>query len=85
MALALYTAIVYLLVVFWTPLLTDAVRKYSRQDVHRLREEVREMFQHAYQGYLTFAGDYDELRPLSCDGVNTWGRLVLGINCNIVG
>lgn len=50
------------------------VRKYDRQDVRRLREEVREMFQHAYQGYLTYAGDYDELRPLSCDGVNTWGR-----------
>lgn len=54
--------------------MANAVRKYNRQDVHKLREEVREMFQHAYQGYLTYAGDYDELRPLSCDGVNTWGR-----------
>lgn len=35
------------------------------------------MFQHAYNGYLTFAGDYDELRPLSCDGVDTWGSYSL--------
>lgn len=32
------------------------------------------MFQHAYNGYLKYASDYDELRPLTCDGVNTWGR-----------
>lgn len=35
------------------------------------------MFQHAYNGYLTYAGDYDELRPLSCDGVDTWGSYSL--------
>lgn len=29
------------------------------------REEVREMFQHAYNGYLNHAADYDELRPLT--------------------
>lgn len=32
------------------------------------------MFQHAYDGYLTYASEYDELRPLSCDGIDTWGR-----------
>jgi len=32
------------------------------------------MFQHAYNGYLKYAYPYDELRPLSCDGVDTWGR-----------
>lgn len=42
-----------------------------------LREEVREMFFHAYDGYLKYAIKFDELRPLSCDGVNTWGRSVL--------
>lgn len=68
------TKVVTLLLVVFGAHVADAVRKYSRQDVHKLREEVREMFQHAYQGYLTYAGDYDELRPLSCDGVNTWGR-----------
>lgn len=29
------------------------------------REEVRDMFQHAYNGYLKYASDYDELRPLT--------------------
>lgn len=41
------------------------------------REEVREMFQHAYEGYLKHASDFDELRPLSCDGVDTWGSYSL--------
>lgn len=35
------------------------------------------MFQHAYDGYLKFASDYDELRPLTCDGVDTWGSYSL--------
>lgn len=41
------------------------------------REEVREMFQHAYNSYLNYAYPYDELRPLSCDGVDTWGSYSL--------
>ena len=32
------------------------------------------MFQHAYNGYLEHAYPYDELRPLTCDGHDTWGR-----------
>jgi mannosidase alpha-like ER degradation enhancer 2 len=44
------------------------------QGVWVFREEVRQMFQHAYDGYLKYAYPYDELRPLSCDGVDTWGR-----------
>jgi mannosidase alpha-like ER degradation enhancer 2 len=35
------------------------------------------MFQHAYESYLTHAYPYDELRPLSCDGVDTWGSYSL--------
>lgn len=35
------------------------------------------MFQHAYDGYLKYASKYDELRPLSCDGVDTWGSYSL--------
>ena len=34
------------------------------------------MFQHAYNGYLKYAYPYDELRPLTCDGHDTWGRYV---------
>ncbi|KAF6200387.1 hypothetical protein GE061_006690 [Apolygus lucorum] len=52
-------------------------RKYSRQDLVKLREEVRDMFNHAYSGYLKYAYPYDELRPLTCDGIDTWGSYSL--------
>ncbi|CAB0003648.1 unnamed protein product, partial [Nesidiocoris tenuis] len=52
-------------------------RKYSRQDLLKLREEAREMFNHAYTGYLKYAYPYDELRPLTCDGIDTWGSYSL--------
>lgn len=35
------------------------------------------MFQHAYDSYLNYAYPYDELRPLSCDGIDTWGSYSL--------
>ena len=35
------------------------------------------MFNHAYGGYLKYAFPFDELRPLSCDGVDTWGSYSL--------
>lgn len=35
------------------------------------------MFSHAYDSYLKYAFPYDELRPLSCDGVDTWGSYSL--------
>nr|XP_026491184.1 ER degradation-enhancing alpha-mannosidase-like protein 2 [Vanessa tameamea] len=54
-----------------------SIREYSKEDVLKLREEVREMFQHAYDSYLRYAYPYDELRPLSCDGVDTWGSYSL--------
>ena len=43
------------------------------------RDEVGEMFGHAYDGYLRYAYPYDELRPLSCDGVDTWGSYSLTV------
>jgi mannosidase alpha-like ER degradation enhancer 2 len=43
------------------------------------RLEVKEMFEHAYHGYMDYAYPYDELRPLTCDGVDTWGRYILVI------
>ncbi|XP_045521040.1 ER degradation-enhancing alpha-mannosidase-like protein 2 [Pieris brassicae] len=53
------------------------IREYKTQDIIKLREEVREMFQHAYDSYLKYAYPYDELRPLSCDGMDTWGSYSL--------
>ena len=41
------------------------------------RQKVVDMFHHAYDGYIKYAYPYDELRPLTCDGHDTWGRLVI--------
>uniref|UniRef100_A0A3P8PFT6 alpha-1,2-Mannosidase n=1 Tax=Astatotilapia calliptera TaxID=8154 RepID=A0A3P8PFT6_ASTCA len=35
------------------------------------------MFYHAYNSYLDNAFPYDELRPLTCDGQDTWGSFSL--------
>lgn len=70
----------YLVTIVFTVLKTNVgygIRKYSREDLLMLREEVRQMFEHAYTGYLKYAYPYDELRPLSCDGVDTWGSYSL--------
>lgn len=37
------------------------------------------MFHHAYDGYLKYAYPLDELRPLTCDGHDTWGRFEFAI------
>jgi len=52
-------------------------RQYSKEDMVGYREEVRSMFQHAYDSYLRHAFPFDELRPLSCDGMDTWGSYSL--------
>lgn len=41
------------------------------------RNSVSDMFHHAYDSYLKHAYPYDELRPLSCSGVDTWGSYSL--------
>ncbi|CAJ0582637.1 unnamed protein product, partial [Mesorhabditis spiculigera] len=46
-------------------------------DVDAYREKVRRMFYHAYNGYLDYAFPYDELKPISCKGVDTWGSFSL--------
>lgn len=35
------------------------------------------MFYHAYDSYLKYAYPYDELRPISCDGIDTYGSYSL--------
>lgn len=54
-----------------------AVRIYTKNDLDKLRDEVKEMFYHAYDSYLKFAYPYDELRPISCDGIDTYGSYSL--------
>ncbi|XP_017029049.1 ER degradation-enhancing alpha-mannosidase-like protein 2 [Drosophila kikkawai] len=52
-------------------------KHFTRARKLELREDVRRMFQHAYEGYLRHASNYDELRPLTCDGHDTWGSYSL--------
>ena len=35
------------------------------------------MFDHGFNNYLRYAHDYDELKPITCDGMNTWGNFSL--------
>eukprot|EP01134_Creolimax_fragrantissima_P001377 CFRG1377T1 len=39
---------------------------YTREERIALSEEVREMFAHAFNGYIEYAHPADELKPLSC-------------------
>ena len=45
---------------------------YDKQHLSELRDEVKELFYHAYEGYLKYAYPLDELQPLTCRGVDTW-------------
>ncbi|XP_054654967.1 ER degradation-enhancing alpha-mannosidase-like protein 2 isoform X2 [Dunckerocampus dactyliophorus] len=40
-------------------------------------QRIKGMFYHAYNSYLDNAFPYDELRPLTCDGQDTWGSFSL--------
>src|SRR6218665_1958958 len=43
------------------------------------REKISSMFYHAYDSYLQYASGYDELKPISCSGMNTWGTFSLSL------
>ncbi|XP_052190234.1 alpha-mannosidase I MNS4 [Diospyros lotus] len=46
-------------------------------EARQLRDEVREMFYHAFNGYMEHAFPLDELKPLSCEGEDTLGGYAL--------
>ncbi|KAJ8257842.1 hypothetical protein GJAV_G00190320 [Gymnothorax javanicus] len=47
------------------------------EDMAQYRGRIKSMFYHAYNSYLENAFPYDELRPLTCDGQDTWGSFSL--------
>ncbi|XP_065913388.1 ER degradation-enhancing alpha-mannosidase-like protein 2 [Dysidea avara] len=49
----------------------------TQSDMDSYRRQVKEMFQHAYDNYLLHAFPHDELAPISCVGVDTWGSFSL--------
>lgn len=46
-------------------------------DLKTLKQRVKHMFYHAYNGYMDHAYPLDELKPLTCDGHDTWGSVSL--------
>ncbi|KAF7643964.1 hypothetical protein LDENG_00230450, partial [Lucifuga dentata] len=61
-------------------LLKDAAgRQFTEEDMETVRQRIKSMFYHAYNSYLDNAFPYDELRPLTCDGQDTWGSFSLSL------
>lgn len=52
-------------------------REFTQDEMEAIRSRIRSMFYHAYNSYLDNAFPYDELRPLTCDGQDTWGSFSL--------
>lgn len=61
-------------VLFAFMILADTMTK---DEIHRYRLKTKAMFYHGYDSYLQYAYPYDELRPLSCSGQDTWGSYSL--------
>ncbi|CAF0862032.1 unnamed protein product [Rotaria sordida] len=53
--------------------------QFSTQKRLQYKNHVKQMFYHAYDSYLKYAYPYDELRPLTCDGYDTWGSYSLSL------
>ncbi|KAM6977337.1 ER degradation-enhancing alpha-mannosidase-like protein 2 [Aplochiton taeniatus] len=69
----------FVLCAFVSSLLSDASgsRQFTEEDMAEIRGRIKYMFYHAYNSYLDNAYPYDELRPLTCDGQDTWGSFSL--------
>ncbi|KAK6914023.1 Glycoside hydrolase family 47 [Dillenia turbinata] len=60
--------------IFLVKIVADGV---TPEEAKQLRDEVREMFFHAFDGYMKHAFPLDELRPLSCQGEDSLGGYAL--------
>ncbi|CAD6199695.1 unnamed protein product [Caenorhabditis auriculariae] len=52
---------------------------FTESDMARYRDKVKNMFYHAYNGYLAHGYPLDELKPISCTGQDTWGSFSLSL------
>lgn len=68
------TFLVAILIVF---LFIQSYECDEKLDLKSLKQRVKNMFYHGYDNYMKFAYPYDELRPLTCDGHDTWGSFSL--------
>uniref|UniRef100_A0A914CQ79 alpha-1,2-Mannosidase n=1 Tax=Acrobeloides nanus TaxID=290746 RepID=A0A914CQ79_9BILA len=67
----------YLFLFILFVLCTSLVISFTDERIAFYREKVRSMFYHAYNGYLENAFPLDELNPLTCAGMDTWGSFSL--------
>ncbi|CAF0856710.1 unnamed protein product [Brachionus calyciflorus] len=51
--------------------------KFQLNDLVNYKNRVKDMFYHAYDNYIYNAYPYDELKPISCKGFDTWGSYSL--------
>lgn len=49
----------------------------TEDEIEKYRQKTKAMFYHGYDSYLQYAYPYDELKPLSCSGHDTWGSYSL--------
>ncbi|OVA13843.1 Glycoside hydrolase [Macleaya cordata] len=66
-----------LLVFFSTCIQRSLTEGVDPDEAKQLRDEVREMFYHAFDGYMEHAFPLDELRPLTCKGEDSLGGYAL--------
>lgn len=69
-----YTYLKFLLLIIFCPYQSIC------NDIDRLinlQNKVKQIFYHAYDGYLQYAFPMDELQPLTCKGRDTWGSFSL--------
>ena len=52
---------------------------YTEEHLSKLKSGVEEIFYHAYNGYTNYAYPLDELQPLTCRGIDTWGSFSSGL------
>uniref|UniRef100_A0A0N5ARZ6 alpha-1,2-Mannosidase n=1 Tax=Syphacia muris TaxID=451379 RepID=A0A0N5ARZ6_9BILA len=68
--------VVLCFVILSKTILTESLQ-FTKSQKNYYRDKVKSMFYHAYNGYLNYAYPLDELKPLSCTGMDTWGSFSL--------
>ncbi|RWS28394.1 ER degradation-enhancing alpha-mannosidase-like protein 2 [Leptotrombidium deliense] len=69
--------IIFVYVSFFCYVQSHVSKRLSKNEILEYRNRVKNMFEHGYNSYLKYAADYDELQPLSCRGMDTWGSFSL--------
>jgi len=60
-------------------LLSAGACALQREERRALREEVRDLFTHAWDNYMEHAFPKDVLLPMSCKGADSWGGMSMTV------